>query len=54
MTDKMATKAGLREGEARIDALVTPSLLLDRSRLVWNIRRPADYLDKLGAWCARI
>jgi D-serine deaminase-like pyridoxal phosphate-dependent protein len=40
--------AHLAEGKLRIDALVTPSLLLDRGRLSRNIRRLADHAEKLG------
>ena len=39
----------VQAGEAKtIDALVTPSLLLDRRRLERNIQRLADHAERLG------
>jgi D-serine deaminase-like pyridoxal phosphate-dependent protein len=44
----LETNVVARDAAATIDALVTPSLLLDRERLERNIRRLADRAEKLG------
>ena len=45
---KMETNVKVREAADTIDALVTPSLLLDRGRLERNIQRLAEHASKLG------
>ena len=45
---KMETNVKVREAADTIDALVTPSLLLDRGRLERNIQRLAERARKLG------
>ena len=44
----METNVKAREAADTIDALITPSLLLDRGRLERNIRRLAEHARKLG------
>ena len=44
----MDTSVKIREAAQTIDALITPSLLLDRRRLERNIQRLADHARKLG------
>jgi D-serine deaminase-like pyridoxal phosphate-dependent protein len=45
---KMDTDVKVREAASAIDALITPSLLLDRGRLERNIQRLAERAGKLG------
>ena len=45
---KMETDVKVREAASTIDALITPSLLLDRGRLERNIQRLAERAGKLG------
>ncbi|TIP76707.1 MAG: DSD1 family PLP-dependent enzyme, partial [Mesorhizobium sp.] len=42
------TNVKMREAVQTIDALITPSLLLDRGRLERNIQRLAEHARKLG------
>jgi D-serine deaminase-like pyridoxal phosphate-dependent protein len=44
----MQTHVEVREAAKTIDALITPSLLLDRGRLERNIQRLAERAKRLG------
>jgi D-serine deaminase-like pyridoxal phosphate-dependent protein len=49
----MQTHVEVREAAKTIDALITPSLLLDRGRLERNIQRLAERAKGLAWCCAR-